>query len=339
MTDAQAHNHRILKRATYASVAVALMLIAVKFGAYLLTGSVSLLSTLLDSLLDAAASVVNLIAVRQALVPPDREHRFGHGKAEPLAALGQSAFIGIGGDPMLGTTTRDALQSLDADTGTDAVVIVGEIGGDMEEEAARYARSVRKPIVAFIAGAAARRCPLPEQVGEQHRPLRMSAGEIEEGTECLADLAVGGAEPSVEVGGDVSGVEGEEVERPRLAVQGPPLVGEEAPHHPELRAGEDVAGGVAVVLEGPLGVELCRPGGKSSLCICRTEEKPAHLHLAFTAENRRQVDAFHRAALAAGGKDHGAPGLRPQYHAHYYAAFVIGPDGHNIEVVCHEPAA
>jgi len=72
--------------------------------------------------------------------------------------------------------------------------------------------------------------------------------------------------------------------------------------------------GVAVVLEGPLGIELSADG-KSSLCIRRTEEKPAHLHLAFTAENRRQVEAFHRAALEAGGKDHGAPGLRPQYHA------------------------
>ena len=96
--------------------------------------------------------------------------------------------------------------------------------------------------------------------------------------------------------------------------------------------------GVAVVSEGPLGIELCRPDSKSSLCIRRTEEKrPAHLHLAFTAENRRQVEAFHRAALAAGGKDNGAPGLRPRYHPNYYAAFVIGPDGHNIEVVCHEP--
>ena len=96
--------------------------------------------------------------------------------------------------------------------------------------------------------------------------------------------------------------------------------------------------GVAVVLEGPLGVELSADG-KSSLCIRRTEEKPAHLHLAFTAANRRQVEAFYRAALEAGGKDHGAPGLRPHYHANYYAAFVIGPDGHNIEVVCHEPEA
>ena len=60
---------------------------------------------------------------------------------------------------------------------------------------------------------------------------------------------------------------------------------------------------------------------------------------AFTAENRQQVEAFYRAALEAGGKDNGAPGLRPHYHATYYAAFVIGPDGHNIEVVCHEPEA
>ena len=97
--------------------------------------------------------------------------------------------------------------------------------------------------------------------------------------------------------------------------------------------------GVAVVLEGPLGVELSPKGGKSSLCMHQTEEKPAHLHLAFTAENRQQVEAFYRAALEAGGKDNGAPGLCPEYHANYYAAFVIGPDGHNIEVVCHEPEA
>ncbi|RDD62550.1 cation diffusion facilitator family transporter [Ferruginivarius sediminum] len=82
-----------MRRATYASVATAGTLIVVKTGAWLVTDSVSLLSTLVDSLLDAAASVVNMLAVRQALVPPDREHRFGHGKLEPLAALGQSAFI------------------------------------------------------------------------------------------------------------------------------------------------------------------------------------------------------------------------------------------------------
>jgi succinyl-CoA synthetase alpha subunit len=71
------------------------------------------------------------------------------------AGLGQSAFIGIGGDPMLGTTTRDALQALDADARTEAIVIVGEIGGAMEEDAAAYAKKMRKPMVAFIAGAAA----------------------------------------------------------------------------------------------------------------------------------------------------------------------------------------
>ena len=99
--------------------------------------------------------------------------------------------------------------------------------------------------------------------------------------------------------------------------------------------------GVAVVAEGAptYGVELLGPKSKASLCLFQTGEKPAHLHLAFTAENRQQVDAFYRAALEAGGKDNGAPGLRPQYHANYYAAFVIGPDGHNIEAVCHEPGA
>jgi ferrous-iron efflux pump FieF len=84
---------RLVRLATYASVAVALLLILAKVVAYLMTDSVSLLSTLLDSLLDAAASLVNLFAVRHALTPADREHRFGHGKAEPLAGLGQAAFI------------------------------------------------------------------------------------------------------------------------------------------------------------------------------------------------------------------------------------------------------
>jgi catechol 2,3-dioxygenase-like lactoylglutathione lyase family enzyme len=98
--------------------------------------------------------------------------------------------------------------------------------------------------------------------------------------------------------------------------------------------------GVAVVSEGlpAYGIELSADG-KTSLCLFQSGEKPAHLHLAFTASNRRQVEAFHRAALEAGGKDNGAPGLRPHYHADYYAAFVIGPDGHNIEVVCHDPEA
>jgi len=83
----------LMRRATYASISVAGVLVAVKLGAWIETNSVSLLSSLIDSLLDGAASLANLIAVRQALVPPDREHRFGHGKAEPLASLGQAAFI------------------------------------------------------------------------------------------------------------------------------------------------------------------------------------------------------------------------------------------------------
>jgi catechol 2,3-dioxygenase-like lactoylglutathione lyase family enzyme len=59
------------------------------------------------------------------------------------------------------------------------------------------------------------------------------------------------------------------------------------------------------------------------------------LHVAIATKDRAAVDAFHRAALAAGGKDNGAPGLRPHYHPNYYAAFVLDPDGHNIEAVCH----
>lgn len=97
--------------------------------------------------------------------------------------------------------------------------------------------------------------------------------------------------------------------------------------------------GVSVVGEGEpaYGVELSA-GGESSLCLFQTTEAPAHLHIAFVAERREQVDAFHRAALAAGAKDNGPPGLRPKYHPNYYAAFVIDPDGHNIEMVCHAPA-
>lgn len=85
---------RLRRWATYAAVGVAAVLIVAKGAAWLATGSVSLLSSLIDSLLDLAASIVNLIAVRQALVPADREHRFGHGKAEPLAGLAQAGFVG-----------------------------------------------------------------------------------------------------------------------------------------------------------------------------------------------------------------------------------------------------
>jgi catechol 2,3-dioxygenase-like lactoylglutathione lyase family enzyme len=67
----------------------------------------------------------------------------------------------------------------------------------------------------------------------------------------------------------------------------------------------------------------------------RQGERAAPLHLAFAAPDRQTVDAFHAAALAAGGADNGAPGLRPRYHADYYGAYVIDPDGHNVEAVCH----
>jgi ferrous-iron efflux pump FieF len=90
---AAATNARLMQRATYASIAVAVILILAKTVAWGITDSVSVLSSLLDSLLDAVASAVNLFAVHHALTPADREHRFGHGKAEPLAGLAQAAFI------------------------------------------------------------------------------------------------------------------------------------------------------------------------------------------------------------------------------------------------------
>jgi len=84
---------RLMKLATYASTSVALTLIICKAVAWLMTDSVSLMATLIDSCLDALASIINLIAVRHALAPADKQHRFGHGKAEALAGLGQATFI------------------------------------------------------------------------------------------------------------------------------------------------------------------------------------------------------------------------------------------------------
>jgi len=84
---------RWMRRATYASVATAASLIVIKLFAWSLSGSLSILASLIDSFLDAAASMVSFFAVRHALQPADSDHRFGHGKAEPLAALGQAAFI------------------------------------------------------------------------------------------------------------------------------------------------------------------------------------------------------------------------------------------------------
>jgi len=88
-----AETARLLRLATRASVAVAALLVAVKLAAWLATGSVSVLASLVDSTMDGGASLLNLLAVRWSLRPADAEHRFGHGKAQPLAALGQSAFI------------------------------------------------------------------------------------------------------------------------------------------------------------------------------------------------------------------------------------------------------
>lgn len=83
----------LMRRAAIASLSVTIFLIALKLAAYLATDSVAMLASLADSGLDFFASVINLIAVRSSLTPPDREHRFGHGKAEPLAGLAQGAFI------------------------------------------------------------------------------------------------------------------------------------------------------------------------------------------------------------------------------------------------------
>jgi catechol 2,3-dioxygenase-like lactoylglutathione lyase family enzyme len=78
---------------------------------------------------------------------------------------------------------------------------------------------------------------------------------------------------------------------------------------------------------------------KPDLWLVRHEgPAPLATHLAFGAAGREQVDAFYQAALAAGGRSNGEPGVRSQYHPHYYGAFVLDPDGHNIEAVCHSPA-
>jgi catechol 2,3-dioxygenase-like lactoylglutathione lyase family enzyme len=95
---------------------------------------------------------------------------------------------------------------------------------------------------------------------------------------------------------------------------------------------------------GPLGYEVVMEfGGSYGL---GAEKKPdfwigpgkqERLHLAFSAKDRKAVDAFYKAAIAAGAKDNGKPGIRKQYHPNYYGAFVIDPDGHNLEAVCHKP--
>jgi catechol 2,3-dioxygenase-like lactoylglutathione lyase family enzyme len=79
--------------------------------------------------------------------------------------------------------------------------------------------------------------------------------------------------------------------------------------------------------------------GKPWFWLSPTREGPSGpTHVAFAAADRAAVDAFHAAAIAAGARDNGTPGLRPHYHADYYGAFVLDPDGNNVEAVCHRPA-
>lgn len=93
--------------------------------------------------------------------------------------------------------------------------------------------------------------------------------------------------------------------------------------------------GAVVGYEDETTAGLGRPDAPQLWLAPAAEVKP--LHLAFRAASREQVRQFHAAAIAAGAQDNGAPGLRPHYHANYYGAFVLDPDGHNIEAVCHTP--
>ena len=92
--------------------------------------------------------------------------------------------------------------------------------------------------------------------------------------------------------------------------------------------------GIVTVMEGEGWAMLGRPG-KGQFWIGSFGAPPGGIHLAFAADNRAQVRQFYDAAIAAGGKDNGPPGIREQYHPNYYGAFVIAPDGHNVEAVCH----
>jgi catechol 2,3-dioxygenase-like lactoylglutathione lyase family enzyme len=78
---------------------------------------------------------------------------------------------------------------------------------------------------------------------------------------------------------------------------------------------------------------------KTDFWVAQGTPNDPRIHVAFRVGKRSLIDAFHQAALTAGGRDNGAPGPRPQYHPNYYGAFVLDPDGHNIEVVCHEAPA
>jgi catechol 2,3-dioxygenase-like lactoylglutathione lyase family enzyme len=92
--------------------------------------------------------------------------------------------------------------------------------------------------------------------------------------------------------------------------------------------------GIVVTKEGDGWAMLGKPG-RGQFWIGAMGPVPGRIHFAFVADSREQVRQFYAAAIAAGGTDNGGPGLRPQYHPNYYGAFVIGPDGHNVEAVCH----
>lgn len=94
--------------------------------------------------------------------------------------------------------------------------------------------------------------------------------------------------------------------------------------------------GIETVLEGE-GWAMLGKEGRPEFWIGVHGIPPGPIHIAFTADTREQVRAFHRAALAAGGRDNGAPGIRAKYHPNYYGAYVFDPDGHNVEAVCHQP--
>jgi catechol 2,3-dioxygenase-like lactoylglutathione lyase family enzyme len=101
--------------------------------------------------------------------------------------------------------------------------------------------------------------------------------------------------------------------------------------------------GITVLMEFPkavtgnVDVAGLGSGGKPFFWLADAGKTTPRVHIAFTADSRAEVDAFYKAAIAAGGKDNGPPGIRAIYHPNYYGAFVLDPDGHNIEAVCHQP--
>ncbi|MGI9392033.1 MAG: cation diffusion facilitator family transporter [Parvibaculales bacterium] len=127
MEKAQEKSHHagsLMRAISWASVLVGIVLIAAKFFAWMMTGSVAVLSSLLDSSLDLIASIGNFFAIRHSLTPADKEHRFGHGKAEALAALGQALFIFCSGVLLTIAAVRDFLEPMPTDKSHIAIIII-----------------------------------------------------------------------------------------------------------------------------------------------------------------------------------------------------------------------